>query len=85
MRIYCLFELQVSVISVRILQCKKDLLHMFEKFLKATISLVIHTRHFLRTFINSAHETIQLPLGEYSWNFILEDFFENLSWKCRCY
>jgi len=26
--------------------------------------------------MNSAHETIQLPMVEYSWNFILEDFLK---------
>jgi len=40
------------------------------------ISFVILILRFVRTSIKRAHKTIQLPLGEYSWNFMLEDFFK---------
>ena len=58
------------------MQCRKNL-HVFEKLRKADIGLFISIRLFVRTSINSALETIQLPLGEYSWNFMLEDFLKN--------
>jgi hypothetical protein len=46
---------------------------MFEKLRKTTISLVMSLRLFVRNSMNSANETIQLPLGEYSWILTLED------------
>jgi len=46
------------------------------KIAKATINLFISVRLFVRNSMNSAHETIQLPLGEYSWKFMLEDFLK---------
>jgi hypothetical protein len=55
---------------------KKRRFTRVQKIGKATITLFISIRLFVRNSINSAHETIQLPLVENSWNFMLEDFFK---------
>ena len=40
------------------------------------MSLDISIGLFVRTSTNSALETIHLPLAEYSWNLMLEDFLK---------
>jgi len=50
--------------------------YLRKKIGKVTITLFICIRLFVRNSINSAHETIQPPLAEVSWNFMLEDFLK---------
>jgi len=48
----------------------------WEKIGNVTITLFISIRLFVRNSINSANETIQPPLVEFSWNFMLEVFLK---------
>jgi hypothetical protein len=55
---------------------QNEFLFALEKLRIEVISLVISTRLSVRTSTEYCHEKIKVPLGEYSWNLMLENFLK---------